>query len=97
MPGEEEAISFLMHGAFLEYEVRVAEIRLGSIFLDRFALLEGIRPIKILPSIGDFFLDLSSDRVLSLIIGNISQCFLSRYVLPLIIPVVLVEDCDLVR
>lgn len=97
MAGEEEPISLLMHGAFLQYEVRVAEIRLIAIFFDRFALLECISPIKILPGIGDFLLDLRSDRVLSLIIRNISQCLLGRYVLPLIVPVVLVEDSDLVR
>ena len=97
MPREEEPIGFLMHGAFLEYEMRIAEIRLGHVFFDRLAFLEGLGPIKILPGVGDLLLDLRSDGVLSLIIGNISQCFFSRYVLPLIVPVVLVEDGDLVR
>lgn len=85
-----------MHGAFLEDEVRIAEIRLSPIFLYRFAFLEGLSPIKILPGVGDFLLYLRSDGILSLIVGNISQCFFCCDVLSLIVPVVLVEDCDLV-
>lgn len=85
-----------MHGAFLEDEVRIAEIRLSPIFFDRFAFFEGLSPIKMLPGVGDFLLYLSSDGILSLIVGDISQCFFSCNVLTLIVPVVLVEDCDLV-
>lgn len=96
MPGEEEPVGLLVHGAFLEYEVRVAEIRLETVLFDRFALFEAVSPVKILPCVGDFLFDLRSDRVLGLIIGNIGQCFFSGYVLPLIVPVVLVEDGDLV-
>jgi hypothetical protein len=66
VPSEEESISLLMHKALFEYEVRIAEVRLDFIFLDRGAFLQSLGFIEVLACVTDFLINLRCNGVLIL-------------------------------